>query len=93
MSGPGVARAGVCRSATSLSVRDPLVEFGLNVAQPETCRHVAQQPAQVGVRTRQRHSAIAAIESQFAREELLPPKRLELSQPVDSRVSVGAVHV
>ena len=56
---------------TSLSVRDPLVEFGLNVPQPETCRHVAQQPAQVGVRTRQRHSAIAAIESQFAREELL----------------------
>ena len=51
MSGPGVARAGVCRSTTSLSVRDPLVEFGLNVAQPETCRHVAQQPAQVGVRT------------------------------------------
>jgi hypothetical protein len=83
-----VARVGVCRSATSLSVRDPLVEFGLNVAQPETCRHVAQQPAQVGVRTRQRHSAIA-IESQFAREELLPPKRLELSQPVDSRVSVA----
>jgi plasmid stabilization system protein ParE len=33
------------------------------------------------------------IDSQFAREELLPPKRLELSQPVDSRVSVGAVHV
>ena len=59
----------------------------------EIWEYIAQDNVDAADRVLADIHSTAAIESQFAREELLPPKRLELSQPVDSRVSVGAVHV